>query len=119
MAGTEADCIPDEIKINQREASVVVHAGVYRECVVPRRGGTGPDSMIAYEAAPGEEVIVSGAEPWTPRCLPSTDWHTGIKREDRREDREERLLRPGRRFGPGEPAGRLCGGGARCPRSRA
>lgn len=59
---------------------VVVHAGVYREQVVPRRGGNGPDSMIAYEAAPGEEVIVSGAEVWEPHCLPSVGWHTGNAR---------------------------------------
>jgi hypothetical protein len=59
---------------------VVVHAGVYREQVVPRRSGNGPDSMIAYEAAPGEEVIVSGAEVWTPHCLPSVGWNTGKAR---------------------------------------
>jgi hypothetical protein len=59
---------------------VVVHAGVYREQVVPRRGGNGPDSMIAYEAAPGEEVIVSGAELWKPHCLPSAGWNSGKAR---------------------------------------
>jgi len=59
---------------------VVVHAGVYREWVVPHRGGSGPDSMIAYEAAPGEEVIVSGAELWAPHCLPSAGWNTGPAR---------------------------------------
>ncbi|NLX12111.1 MAG: hypothetical protein GXY44_00445 [Phycisphaerales bacterium] len=56
---------------------VIVHEGRYREQVMPRRGGNGPDSMIAYEAAPGEEVIISGAEAWVPRCLPSAGWHTG------------------------------------------
>jgi hypothetical protein len=41
---------------------VVVSKGIYREWVRPVRGGTGPDRMIAYEATPGEEVIISGAE---------------------------------------------------------
>lgn len=53
---------------------VIVHEGVYRECVSPRRGGDGPDRMIAYEAAEGEKVIVSGAVEWKPRCLPSSGW---------------------------------------------
>jgi len=52
----------------------VVHAGVYRECVRPARSGEGPDRMIAYEAAPGETVVVTGAEAWTPAARPSTGW---------------------------------------------
>ena len=40
---------------------VIVKAGVYRECVRPARGGDGPDSMICYEAAEGEEVVVKGS----------------------------------------------------------
>lgn len=44
---------------------VLVRAGIYRETVAPTRGGTGPDGMIWFRAAPGEEVILSGAEPWT------------------------------------------------------
>ncbi len=40
---------------------VVVAAGVYREWVRPRRGGTGPDKMISYEAAPGAEVVIKGS----------------------------------------------------------
>ena len=53
---------------------VVVHEGIYRECVNPRRGGNGPNSMIAYEAAAGEQVIVSGAVEWKPLCRPSSGW---------------------------------------------
>jgi alpha-L-arabinofuranosidase len=49
---------------------VVVAAGTYRERVRPARGGTGPERMISYEAAPGANVIISGSvvlEPnWTP-----------------------------------------------------
>ena len=43
----------------------VIHGGVYRECVRPARGGTGPDAMVAYEAAPGESVIVRGSRVWS------------------------------------------------------
>ncbi len=53
---------------------VVIHEGVYRECVVPRCGGTGPDCMIAYEAAPGEDVLISGAAEWVPSARPSSGW---------------------------------------------
>ena len=41
---------------------VVIASGVYRECVCPARGGTGPDQMISYEAAPGATVFVRGSD---------------------------------------------------------
>jgi hypothetical protein len=41
---------------------VVVHEGVYRELVSPARGGAGPEAMISYEGAEGEEVILRGSE---------------------------------------------------------
>jgi hypothetical protein len=40
---------------------VIIKGGIYRECVVPARGGSAPDKMITYEAAPGEKVILSGS----------------------------------------------------------
>ncbi len=40
----------------------------------PRRGGNGPDSMIAYEVGDGEEVVVSGSVEWQPRCQSSSGW---------------------------------------------
>jgi hypothetical protein len=40
---------------------VVVAAGVYREWVRPRRGGSGPDKMISYQAAPGATVAIRGS----------------------------------------------------------
>ncbi|MEZ4699397.1 MAG: right-handed parallel beta-helix repeat-containing protein [Rhodothermales bacterium] len=47
---------------------VLVRAGTYYEEIVPKRGGT-PGLPITYAANPGEDVIVSGAEPlpgvWT------------------------------------------------------
>ena len=57
---------------------VVVHAGTYRECVSPRRGGHGPRAMIAYEAAEGERVVVTGAVAWRPRPLPSSGWNPPV-----------------------------------------
>jgi hypothetical protein len=56
---------------------VVIAEGVYREFVRPARGGTGPDAMISYEAAPGAKVVVKGsivATGWKP----STGWRIGV-----------------------------------------
>jgi len=58
---------------------VVVHAGVYRELVRPLRGGEGPERMIAYEAAPGEDVQVRGSRVWQPDVRPSVD--AGVRAE--------------------------------------
>jgi len=41
---------------------VVIASGIYRECVRPLRGGTGPARMISYEAAPGAKVFIKGSE---------------------------------------------------------
>ena len=40
---------------------VIIKEGVYRERVDPARGGTAPDRMISYEAAPGAKVVVKGS----------------------------------------------------------
>ena len=56
---------------------VVIAAGEYRECVRPARGGTGPEAMISYEAAPGAKVVVKGSaivKDWRP----SEGWSTGV-----------------------------------------
>jgi hypothetical protein len=53
---------------------VVVHRGVYRECVRPARGGDGPDRMVRYQAAAGEEVVVRGSEVWRGPFRPSEGW---------------------------------------------
>lgn len=42
--------------------TVLVKAGVYREEVVPPRGGTAPDKPIVYRAAPREEVSIRGSQ---------------------------------------------------------
>ena len=52
---------------------VVIATGIYRECVRPPRGGSGPEKMISYEAAPGAVVIVKGSEvlrDWQPSADP-------------------------------------------------
>jgi hypothetical protein len=53
---------------------VLVHKGVYREWVKPARGGEEPDRMIAYEAAPGEEVVIKGSDLWTPQWERTRDF---------------------------------------------
>ena len=58
---------------------VEIMEGVYRERVVPPRGGTGPDKMISYEAAPGAKVVVSGALLVKKGWEPSTGFKLGGK----------------------------------------
>lgn len=42
--------------------TVVVHGGVYREWVTPRRGGLSDQRRITYTAADGEHVVIKGSE---------------------------------------------------------
>lgn len=42
--------------------TITVHAGIYREHVSPCRGGASDGERIVYQAAPGEKVVISGAE---------------------------------------------------------
>ena len=56
---------------------VVIAEGVYREEIRPARGGTGPDAMISYEAAPGAKVVVKGSEVVT-GWHPSEGWNFGV-----------------------------------------
>ena len=43
--------------------TVTVHAGTYRERIDPPRGGESDTKRITYQAAPGEQVILTGSEP--------------------------------------------------------
>ena len=52
---------------------VLIRAGTYRELVRPRLGGESPDRMIAYDAAPGEQVIIKGSRVLETRWTPSRD----------------------------------------------
>ena len=56
---------------------VVIAEGVYREFIRPAHGGTGPDAMISYEAAPGAKVVVKGSRVVT-GWRPSRGWNFGI-----------------------------------------
>ncbi len=49
-------------ELAQAGDNVVVHEGVYREWVRPRRGGSSDRRRITYQAAPGEHVLITGAE---------------------------------------------------------
>jgi hypothetical protein len=51
---------------------VVVAGGIYRECVRPARGGSGPERMISYEAAPGARVIIQGSNTLSDNWQPSS-----------------------------------------------
>ncbi len=42
--------------------TVTVHEGVYREQIVPIRGGESEKNRIVYRAAPGEKVDIKGSE---------------------------------------------------------
>jgi alpha-N-arabinofuranosidase len=41
---------------------ITVHEGIYPERITPPRGGTSDANRIVYQAAPGERVVISGAE---------------------------------------------------------
>ena len=43
--------------------TITVHEGIYRERVVPPRGGDSDKSRILYRAAEGESVTITGSEP--------------------------------------------------------
>ena len=42
--------------------TITVHEGVYREWVNPLRGGESDEKRIVYQAAPGENVVITGSE---------------------------------------------------------
>src|SRR4051794_35825397 len=59
--------------------TVVVHEGVYREWVRPRRGGLSDQRRITYEAAAGEHVAIKGSEQvteWEP--VEGTVWKASV-----------------------------------------
>ncbi len=53
---------------------VLIHAGMYRECVKPARGGTDPEHMISYEAFGDGKVTVSASEE-VRDFIPSEGWN--------------------------------------------
>ena len=49
--------------------TVLVSAGVYRERVVPSRGGSA-EAPVVYQAVPGQRVEVKGSEMWSAPWIP-------------------------------------------------
>jgi hypothetical protein len=58
--------------------TILVREGVYRERVIPARGGE-EDQPITYTAAPGEKVVLRGSEVWQPDWQ-AVDEHPGVFR---------------------------------------
>ena len=52
---------------------VLIHGGLYRECVRPARGGTDPEHMISYEAFGDGDVVIRASEEVT-AFIPSEGW---------------------------------------------
>ncbi len=80
--GTEAEpflTIQAAAEVLRPGERVLIHDGTYRETVRPRRGGTGPDAMIAYQAAPGQTPVITGAEAYTGPWNGQTRWNPGWK----------------------------------------
>jgi hypothetical protein len=63
---------------------VIVASAIYRERICPVRGGTSPDRMISYEAAPGAKVVLKGSrvfsDPWSPAdsTSPTRIWKAAL-----------------------------------------
>ena len=60
-------------KIATPGTRVLVHGGIYRECVRPAMGGESPERMISYEAAGDGPVIIRASEEVTD-FKPSEGW---------------------------------------------
>ena len=87
--GTEAlpwKTIGKAARVLEPGQRVLIHGGQYREWVKPARGGEGPETMISYEAAEGEEVVIKGSDLWKPRWEPArfyapagvVTWHAQV-----------------------------------------
>ena len=60
---------------------ITAHEGIYREEVTPPRGGDSDDQRIVYQAAEGENVVITGSEVvknWTKES--GNDWKVEIWR---------------------------------------
>ena len=59
--------------IAEAGSHILIHGGVYRECVRPMHSGTGPNEMICYEAYGDGEAVIKASEE-VHEFAPSTDW---------------------------------------------
>jgi hypothetical protein len=46
--------------------TILIYTGIYRERVKPARGGTGENSRIVYMSKPGNHVLITGLDVWSP-----------------------------------------------------
>lgn len=58
--------------------TVLVHEGIYRECISPEKGGKAGQPVV-YLAAHGEKVVVKGSEVWKDQWLPDKQY-SGVYR---------------------------------------
>ncbi len=69
-------------EILQPKERVLVAEGVYREWIRPKRGGTSPDNMISYQAAPGAKVVIKGSrlikDGWEPFDTAAGIWKLSL-----------------------------------------
>ena len=65
-ASTAFKTIQKAADVAQPGDTVLVYAGTYRERVKPPRGGAGENARITYRARPGDHVLITGLDPWSP-----------------------------------------------------
>jgi len=53
--------------------TVLVHEGIYRECISPEKGGKA-GQLVVYLATHGEKVVVKGSEVWKDQWLPDKQY---------------------------------------------
>ncbi len=58
---------------------VIVHEGIYRECVSPEYGARNEMGRITYTAAEGEKVIIKGSEEVSGWVREGTVWHISVE----------------------------------------
>ncbi|MBO5006030.1 MAG: hypothetical protein J6C89_01150, partial [Clostridia bacterium] len=66
-------------KIAKECDTVIVHEGVYRECVSPEYGARNELGRITYTAAEGEKAVIKGSEEVCGWAREGTVWHTSVE----------------------------------------
>ncbi|MBE6654881.1 MAG: right-handed parallel beta-helix repeat-containing protein [Ruminococcaceae bacterium] len=66
-------------KIAKECDTVIVHEGVYRECVSPEYGARNELGRITYTAAEGEKAVIKGSEEVCGWVREGTVWHTSVE----------------------------------------
>lgn len=74
-------------KILKAGERVIIKGGIYRESIQPENGGIGPEKMISYEAAEGENVIIKGSVKLNKGWKLSSGWYKqGFDEDDNNEE---------------------------------